>query len=77
MIIGGSIINIITESLYDRPIVVFREYVQNSIDAFAKMPQYEKEYLVDINVLDSEQPVVGLDGNVPNLKRNVFFLDNG
>ncbi len=77
MIIGGSIINIITESLYDRPIVVFREYVQNSIDAFAKMPQYEKEYLVDINVLDSEQPVVGLDGNVPNLKRNVFFKANG
>jgi len=31
--VGAGILNIITESLYDNPIVVFREYVQNSIDS--------------------------------------------
>lgn len=31
--VGAGILNIITESLYDNPIVVFREYVQNSVDS--------------------------------------------
>lgn len=31
--VGASIMSIITESLYDNPIVVFREYVQNSVDS--------------------------------------------
>ena len=34
--VGAGILNIITESLYDKPIVVFREYVQNSVDSFMK-----------------------------------------
>lgn len=34
--VGAGILNIITESLYDKPIVVFREYVQNSVDSFLK-----------------------------------------
>ena len=34
--VGAGILNIITESLYDKPIVVFREYVQNSVDSFFK-----------------------------------------
>ena len=34
--VGSGIINIITESLYDNPIVVFREYVQNSVDSIFK-----------------------------------------
>ena len=29
MSVGAGIISIITESLYDKPIVVFREYVKN------------------------------------------------
>lgn len=33
--VGASIVEIITESLYDKPIVVFREYVQNSADSLA------------------------------------------
>ena len=35
-IVGAGILNIVTESLYDKPIVVFREYVQNSVDSFLK-----------------------------------------
>lgn len=34
--VGAGILNIITESLYDNPIVVFREYVQNSMDSILK-----------------------------------------
>lgn len=34
--VGAGILNIITESLYDKPIVVFREYVQNSVDSILK-----------------------------------------
>lgn len=34
--VGSGIINVITESLYDNPIVVFREYVQNSVDSIYK-----------------------------------------
>ena len=35
-IVGAGILKIITESLYDKPIVVFREYVQNAADSFFK-----------------------------------------
>ncbi len=35
-IVGACILKIITESLYDKPIVVFREYVQNAADSFFK-----------------------------------------
>lgn len=38
-IVGASILNIITESLYDKPIVVFREYVQNSADALSTVTE--------------------------------------
>jgi hypothetical protein len=31
--VGADILSVITESLYDRPIVVFREYIQNSADS--------------------------------------------
>ena len=34
--VGAGILSIITESLYDNPIVVFREYVQNSMDSLLK-----------------------------------------
>lgn len=33
--VGASIVEIITESLYDKPIVVFREYAQNSADSLS------------------------------------------
>ena len=34
--VGAGIVEIITESLYDKPIVIFREYVQNSVDSITK-----------------------------------------
>lgn len=59
--IGAGILSIITESLYDRPIVVFREYVQNSIDSFRK-------------VNDAE---CGLCCKIEKKNQDIYFLDNG
>ncbi len=39
--VGASILGVITESLYDNPIVVFREYVQNSVDSIIKTDKNE------------------------------------
>lgn len=60
--VGASILNIITESLYDKPIVVFREYVQNSVDSFNKSSCNNKsDFFVDF----------WFD------EKNLYFLDNG
>lgn len=59
--VGANILNIITESLYDEPIVIFREYVQNSVDSFEKT---ENQY----NDLCSKIWVENDD---------LYFLDNG
>jgi molecular chaperone HtpG len=61
--VGAGILNIITESLYDKPIVVFREYVQNSVDSFKKL-----ELEVKSDELSSK---IWIEGN------NLYFLDNG
>jgi len=61
--VGAGILNIITESLYDKPIVVFREYVQNSIDSFLKIHNS-----VDKNELVSK---------IWLAQDNIYFLDNG
>jgi molecular chaperone HtpG len=59
--VGAGILNIITESLYDNPIVVFREYVQNSMDS----------------ILKSESGISDCEIRIWNSGRNLFFLDNG
>lgn len=59
--VGAGILNIITESLYDNPIVVFREYVQNSMDSILKC---------ETNVNEREIRIWNSEGNL-------FFLDNG
>lgn len=59
--VGAGILNIITESLYDNPIVVFREYVQNSIDSILK------------NEINREKCEIRMWLDNATL----FFLDNG
>lgn len=61
--VGAGILNIITESLYDKPIVVFREYVQNSVDSFLKT----------MNSIDKNE----LCCKIWVENKNLFFLDNG
>lgn len=60
-IVGASVLSILTESLYDNPIVIFREYVQNSVDSIYKTNNYYGRCEVQIWSEDE----------------NLFFLDNG
>lgn len=61
--VGASILNIITESLYDKPIVVFREYVQNSVDSFRRAGENSN--------LDDMLSEIWIDDD------SLYFLDNG
>ena len=61
-VVGASILNIITESLYDKPIVVFREYVQNSADSLSLVNKDDKETLCNY---------------IWHKDDNLYFLDNG
>lgn len=61
--VGAGILNIVTESLYDKPIVVFREYVQNSVDSFLKIQDKVKTELLKI--------VIWIEND------DLYFLDNG
>ena len=74
MTVGANIISIITESLYDKPVVVFREYVQNSIDAFSKRGQILENCAVDICIKARNTDVTKNDANEI---LDIFFLDNG
>lgn len=61
--VGASIVEIITESLYDKPIVVFREYVQNSADSLAAAEH--GGHAEDLSV------------RIWTAQNDLFFLDNG
>lgn len=61
--VGAGILNIVTESLYDKPIVVFREYIQNAADALS-------------NVSDSCDNIE-LATHIWIENNNLCFIDNG
>ena len=61
--VGAKIVNVITESLYDKPIVVFREYVQNAVDSIRKVQQQN-------NAADLYCKIWIADNSL-------YFLDNG
>ena len=56
--VGAGILSIITESLYDNPIVVFREYVQNSVDSIFSQ---EQNKLYEIKIWTSGRDLFFLD----------------
>lgn len=64
--VGASIVSIITESLYDKPIVVFREYIQNAVDAL-----YAKDKVNSVKCGENYSAQIWTD------KDDLFFLDNG
>lgn len=61
--VGASIVSIITESLYDKPIIVFREYIQNAADALENAKQNRASDILSAHIW--------IDNN------SLFFLDNG
>ena len=58
---GIRLLETLTSALYEDPIVFFREYVQNSADAFIKHP-----------VIGSR-----IDINIDQTNRIIEFVDNG
>lgn len=67
--VGAGILSIITESLYDNPIVVFREYVQNSMDSLLKEEDQEK---CEIKIWESDGNLFFLD-NGRGIATNRFY----
>ena len=59
--VGAGIVSIITESLYDNPIVVFREYVQNSVDSIYKTEQNENR---EIRIWNNADDLFFLDNGI-------------
>jgi len=67
-VIGPQLLETITSALYDDPIIIFREYVQNSVDAYNMETDKDqskefKDFSVDIEI--------------DRRKRNIQILDNG
>lgn len=60
--LGIRLLETLTSALYEDPIVFFREYVQNSVDAYIANPVGDA-FRVDINI--------------DNDTRSIIFLDNG
>lgn len=67
--VGAGILSIITESLYDNPIVVFREYVQNSMDSLLKEEDQSK---CEIKIWESDGNLFFLD-NGRGIVTNRFY----
>jgi len=61
--VGAGIVSIITESLYDKPIVVFREYIQNAVDA--------------LDIADSVENGGDFFAKIWMSDNSLLFLDNG
>ncbi len=65
--IGKSILETITVALYENPIILFREYVQNSLDAYNKALKEGKNELNNFHVTI----------NVDEKNKNIVIKDNG
>jgi len=68
IIIGKNIIEILTTGMYHNPLVIFREYIQNSIDAIKEA--VSRELLDDIQDGD-------LQITIDKEKKLIIFEDNG
>lgn len=72
--VGASIVEIITESLYDKPIVVFREYVQNSADSLMIMEQNNPASDSSISIWHTSSNALCFLDNGTGIKEEDFEL---
>ena len=63
--IGADVLRLVTSGMYDDPMVIFREYIQNSVDAFLDCP-WAASARVDIS-LDVGSRCVRIRDNGPGL----------
>lgn len=66
-IIGRQILDIVTSGMYDNPLMIYREYIQNSVDSI--------DHAIDNGFLEpgQERIVITLNGH----GRNIVIEDNG
>lgn len=68
IIVGKTLLETITSALYENPIILFREYVQNSLDAYNHATKIQgNEKLSDFYV----------DIKIDEKNRNIIITDNG
>jgi len=65
---GLRLLETLTSALYDDPIILFREYVQNSVDAYNKAIDEDGSSAFDDFCVDIE---------IDKEKRNITVIDNG
>lgn len=57
-LIGGDIIRLITAGMYDNPLVIYREYLQNAADAIASRNGGDGSVLVSIDPINSRVTIL-------------------
>lgn len=67
----------ITSALYDDPIILFREYVQNSVDAYNTAINFEpikimSNFLIEI-IIDKEKRIITIKDNGYGIQEDVFM----
>ena len=65
--VGKSVLETITVALYENPIILFREYVQNSLDAYNKARDDGEKIIKDLHVAI----------NIDEKCRKIVITDNG
>lgn len=68
---GARLLETLTSALYSDPIVVFREYVQNSVDSFVLVQDTNRELEVSITV-DLQNRHIKIDDNGSGIPREKF-----
>lgn len=66
-IFGKNVIETLSEGMYDNPLFLYREYVQNSADAI--------DEAVEAGVLEKDEGQIQI--TIDSTQRQVVFLDNG
>lgn len=67
-VIGPRLLETLTTALYEDPIIIFREYVQNSVDAYNKEIEIDESNIFEDFAVDIE---------IDRRKRNIQIYDNG
>ena len=64
-LVGGNILSLITEGMYDEPLAIYREYIQNSADAISRANQVGR---IEIDI-DPVARSIRIRDNGPGLSR--------
>ena len=66
-VIGRQVLDIITTGMYDDPLMVYREYIQNAVDSI--------DLAIERQILDSNQGEIRIE--ISGLNRSISIQDNG